>query len=451
MKLPLLLALIALALPLQAAEPRSPSSPTSSTSQVAEAGEVTAGARRSRPVAPALRYGVDDLLLEAGTVPHAPEADWTATARGSAFVLWQPSRNWELRAGARVDGAGQGGGAADFTQWSADVADTYVRWRNGDTRLTAGAQTIVWGRADAVPLIDRVSRVDLTRFVLDDLPDRRRAQWALRWEQSWDDVKLDAVVLPWMRGAALPEVESIWSPINQTTGRIIGIPPSPELAAFVRAATIDEDDDGTGGGALRLTRSGDAADVGLTLARARQSVPYYLASPDPARPSLTAIHPFQNFAGVDAEWASGDYTWRTELGYTSGVPATLPTAAMVMTDVVEWIGGVEFFPGGKDTRATLQLVARSLRTGEDILELKRYVGVNGELETVFDRGRWQASLRFAVGLNVNDVYVAPMLRYVGWEPHELYIAAHLFNGEARTPFGFHREHDLVAVGIRTRF
>ena len=123
---------------------------------------------------------------------------------------------------------------ANHREMLADYSDTYVRYRSGNTRLTLGAQTIIWGRADEIPLADRVSRADLTRFVLDDLPDRRRAQLAARWEQTLGEYKLDAVWLPVFRGAQLPDAASVWSPINRTTGQIIGIAPSPALAGLVK-------------------------------------------------------------------------------------------------------------------------------------------------------------------------------------------------------------------------
>jgi hypothetical protein len=400
---------------------------------------------------PALKYGIDDLLLEAGGLPDAPEADTYSTLRASAYVLWQPSRNWELRAGARLDGMAQDGGLADHDEMLADYTDTYVRYRNGDTRLTLGAQTVIWGRADEIPLADRVSRVDLTRFVLDDLPDRRRAQLAARWEQTFGDYKLDAVWLPLFRGAQLPDIASVWSPINRGTGQVVGIAPSPALAALVGAARIDEDEHGSGGGALRLTRTGEAIDFGVTLARTRQSIPYYRVGGSPLAPTLSAVHPYNDFVGGDLELVRGGLTWRMEAGYTGNVPVTLPTAAMDTAHALDWIGALEFFPGGKDTRVNLQLIAHALRTDRDILELKEYYGANGEVETSFGQGRWKAGLRFAGGFNVHDVYLSPKLGYVGWEPHELYVAAHYFDGEDRTLGGFHQDHSLITLGLRTRF
>lgn len=404
----------------------------------------TPGARGFQP---SFKVGIDDLLLEAGGLPDAPEADTYSTLRTSIYALWQPSRDWEFRVGARLDGMTQDGGSANHREMLADTSDTYVRYRSGNARLTLGAQTIIWGRADEIPLADRVSRADLTRFVLDDLPDRRRAQLAARWEQTMGAYKLDAVWLPVFRGAQLPDVASVWSPINRTSRRIIGI--DPALTTWVNAAHINEDEHGSGGGALRLTKTGAPFDYGITLARTRQSLPYYRV--DLPNLALTAVHPFNNFIGTDLELVSGGLTWRMEFGYTDNVPMTLSNTTMDATHALDWIGALEFFPGGGDTRVNLQLVAHALQTDRSILEVKEYYGANGEIETNFSQGRWKAGLRFANGFNVRDLYLSPKLSYVGWEPHELYVAAHYFDGEARTLGGFHEDHSLITMGLRTKF
>lgn len=449
-KLLLTLSLALVTLPIQAADELPPARPTAEDA----ADDLPPPAARSRPASargfrPVLKYGVDDLLLEAGGLPDAPEADTYSTLRASAYVLWQPRREWELRAGARLDAMAQEGGFADHDEVMADYTETYVSYRSGDARLTFGAQTIIWGRADEIPLADRVSRVDLTRFVLDELPDRRRAQLAARWEQGFGEYKLDAVWLPVFRAAQLPDAASVWSPINLHSGQVIGIAPSPALEAFVGAARIDEDEHGSGGGAVRLTRTGEPFDFGVTLARTRQSMPYYRVGLADA--TLTAVHPFNSFIGADLELAQGGLTWRMELGYTDDVPVTLSSTAMDKTHALDWIGALEFFPGGGDTRVNLQLAAHALQTERSILELEEYYGANGEIETSFGQGRWKAGARFSVGLNVDDVYVSPSLSYVGWEPHELYVAAHYFDGEARTLGGFHEDHSLITLGLRTRF
>lgn len=398
---------------------------------------------------PALKWGVEGVRIEAGLWPSAPEAKRGATVRSQPFLQWQPDSRWELRLAARLEGDWQSGGSQASDRTGVSLGDSYVRFRGEDTRISLGAQTIVWGRVDGVPLIDRVSRVDLRRFALDELAERRLPQWAVRWEQGLDDFKLDAVWLPHFRAAELPQDGSVWHPVSRSRSQIIGTEPVPALGALYREAALVEQDGGSGGGAVRLTRTGEPFDMGLTLAHTRQPLPYFQL--DATRARLTMLHPYTSFAALDAEVVRGNATWRAELGYTKDLPLTMSSGATVRSSAIDWVGGVELFPGGRNTRVNLQLVAHMARTDRSVLEIKRYYGANGEVETSFGQARWKAALRFATGFNVRDNYISPKISFSGWEPHELYVAAHLFSGEARALAGFHRQHDTLVVGMKTRF
>lgn len=416
----------------------------------AQDGAKPATARGAAP-ATALRWGLDDLHLESGVFDDTPRADGQTSLKLVGSVRWQPSRNLEFRAGLRVDGTSQHGGSGSFDRWRGDLTDTYLRYRSGDTRVTLGAQTIVWGRIDELPLIDRVSRADLSRFILDDLADRRRATPALRWEQDFDAYKVDAVGLIGFREAVLPDWRSVWSPIDRSAGRVFGIEPEAALSSFVRGAAIARDDASSGGGAIRVTRTGEPPlDFGITLARTRASLPYFRV--DTAGARLVEVHPWQSFVGADIEFVTGGVTWRSELGYTEGLPLTSVFAAQqVRGKSWDWVGAAEFFPGGDETRVNLQLVVHRASASLPVLERIRYTGVTGEIETRVSQGRWKLGVRFASGLNAHDVYVAPKIAWMGWEPHEIYLVARIFDGDGRALGGFHRDHGMIAVGLRTRF
>ena len=77
--------------------------------------------------------------------------------------------------------------------------------------------------------------------------------------------------------------------------------------------------------------------------------------------------------------------------------------------------------------------------------------MNGEVEVPFAQNRWRLKTRFVYGLDEHDVYVNPEVRYLGSEPHEIYLAGHFFNGSQRSFNGFHRDNDLVTLGWRARF
>jgi hypothetical protein len=419
-----------------------------------EGGDEAAGAegparRTARDAGATFKWGVDPLRVEVLRWHAVPAADLGTMVRVRPFATGRLGRSWEWRVGGALEVDAQSGGRSSYEQERVALGDTFLRFRTADTRVTAGAQTIVWGRVDAVPLIDRVSRVDLRRFGLDDLTERRLPQWAVRLEQGLGDWRLDAVWLLDFRPARLPDERSPWHPVDRPAAQIIGVPAAPALTPFFQGARIGAPDDGSGGVALRLTRTGEPVDFGFTWAHTRQPLPYMRV--DPLAGRIDAVHPYNRFVAVDAEMATEQATWRSELALTADVPVTGVDGRTRQVSVAEWVGGVEFFPGGRGNRITLQAQARSLRTGAPTLELREYYALNGEAEATFDRGRWKAGLRFVAGLNVSDRYLSPRLSFTGWEPHEIYVTAHLFSGPSRSVIGFHRQHDAVAIGLKTRF
>lgn len=428
------------------------------------------GGKRSRASAEADRFriGVDDVRLEAGGLTDSDQSvDGSHYGHLSASMRWRPAPAWELRAGGRVDGYLQTG-TPDFSETDADYGETYIRYRGDQFRLTAGAQTVIWGRVDEIPPSDRLSVQDARRFVLDDLEDRRLAVPALRLETFHSGLKTDLFWVPEFRAAELPPLESIWSPVNQREGRLIGIEPNPALSALVRGGTFDEDEHGTGGAGLRISRAGEGFDYAFTAQRARHSLPYYeldpsaraalLATGDPAAAiaaangaTFTARHPLTWAFGGDIGFESHGATWRFEAAYLTDVPVTTTDLRMETVKGVDWVAGVEFYPGDANARVNLQLSGRHLLDTPAILDREDFYSLNGSLENVFSHHRWRAKMRFSFGLDQEDVYLNPEIAYLAQEPHEFYLGAHYFDGDDATPGGFHKEHNLITLGWRARF
>lgn len=421
-----------------------------------------------RAAAPSrLSAGLGRLHLEGGWPVRSDDADASHYFSGSAWARWRPEGAWEAQATVRLLAWYQDGGSG-FDRAEVDYGETWLRYRADSFRVTLGAQTVLWGRADEVPPTDRLSVQDATRFALDDLADRRRAVPALRLEGFHDDWKADLLWVPWFREAELPHEDSIWHPVNRRAGTLIGIAPDPVLAALVGGGTFAENDDGSGGIGLRVGRAGRGLDFALTLQRVRHSLPYYelddavraalAADPaDPAAalaaggPTFTARHPWTTVVGGDVGLAAGSATWRFEAAWLSDVPVTTLDLRMETVKAIDWATGVEFFPGDADTRATLQLIGRSLIDAPEILDRGNAYSLGGEVETILAGYRWRARMRFAIGLDERDVYLNPELAWIAREPHEFYLAWHHFDGDRDTPGGFYDDNDLMTAGWRARY
>lgn len=385
---------------------------------------------------------LDDARVEFGPFADAAGHATDTYLHGAASAKGQ-SGAWEFALGASLDVYSQSG-SPDFTRTRLDYTENYVRWRGEDTRITLGTQNVLWGRVDEISPIDRMSRADLSRFILDRLPERRRAVPAVRMEHFSGDYKLDAVWLPVFDAAAMPHKNSAWNPADRVHGRLLGIGSAPAIVG----AQLREVEHGSGGGGIRLTRTGDGLDYGLSLQRVRQSQPYYRMSPG----LLTAVHPFSWVVGGELEMQKAGATWRMEAAWNSDTPVTSSSTFQYRTErSLDVVLGTEFFPGDSETRVTLQLVGHKIFADTPILDKDKFYAFTGEVEHPFAQGRWRASMRFICGLDERDIYLNPKLAYTGIDQHEIFLTAHLFSGSEQTIGGYARRDDLVLLGWQAKF
>ncbi|HEY0675603.1 MAG TPA: SPOR domain-containing protein, partial [Immundisolibacter sp.] len=307
-------------------------------------------------------------------------------------MVWQPSAATQLRLSARGDAFWQQGWR-DYDEAQLDYDEVYLRHRWSGLRLTAGAQRVAWGRVDEIAPTDRLSVVDLTRMVLDRLPERRRTVPALRAEWFGMPGKLDLVWIPAFRPAELPDDDSAWHPVNRRDGRFFGLPRSELQGALIKAGRFDDDGSGSGGGGLRYSQELSGFDYALSAQRVRHSTPYYeldervrealtVGSSVPAAVALApdtfvGRHPYTWALGGDAGFTTGRTTWRVEAAWLSAVPVTDSAGALDTVDAVNAVAGAEFYPGDRDLRVNLQVGANILLGPASMLDRRRRYFTNG--------------------------------------------------------------------------
>ncbi|MCB1860063.1 MAG: hypothetical protein KDI63_17465 [Gammaproteobacteria bacterium] len=402
------------------------------------------------PVVRSLDIKLDELWVEYGRFTDGNSiADNQGYLHGLAALRWRIDPRWEFQAEARVDGNYQWGGE-DFDHTGLDYGDSFLRYSDDRWRLTFGADTVIWGRIDELPPTDRVSTVDLTRYILDDLSDRRRSTPLIRVERFLGNSKFDLVFLPVFRPAELPEEESVWYPLNRSSGQVFGVKYDPQLAALVENASYrTKAPDSDGGFGLRFSETRSSFDYALTVQQTRQSIPYFRFRP--ARNLIEAEYPRSWLVGGDIGFEAAGATWRLEAAWFSDTPVTETDNTYTTVESVSWGGGVEFYPGDGDARVNLQLVGMNMLNPPSVIDRTDIYALNGNVEVPFAHDGWRVKARFYVGLGDNDVYINPEIAYIRLEPHEFYLGGHYFNGADGTPGGFHEDNSLVVLGWRAHF
>ncbi len=397
----------------------------------------------------ALSVHLDKARLEAGELTKSGAPANTSNYLHIAFsARWDSGTAWEARLAGRIDGYYQSGRQSpDRTQL--DYGESFVRYRGERIRFTLGTQKIIWGRIDELPPTDRMSVVDLSRFNLDDHPDRRRATPAIRLEYFPGAGKLDMVWLPEFRAAELPGRKSIWSTVDRQRGALLGIAPTPAMSALIKGSRFTEDEPhGDAGGGVRYSHSESGFDYALTAQRVRQSTPYYELV---RLGRFEARYPRTWVIGGDAGFEALNAAWNFEAAWLSDIPVTRTDIRYTTVEGISWAAGVEFYPGDGDTRVNLQLIGTNLIDAPAVLDRTEIYIFNGAVDIPFAHERWRLNTRFFIGLDKKDLYINPELAYIGWEPYELYLATHYFAGSAGTLGGYYQDNTLLTLGWRADF
>lgn len=413
--------------------------------------------------------GLDKARLEYGNLYQSKSSVNTSNyGHLSMAGEWNPDPSWELQFGARLDWYDQTG-SPSVDELDVDYTDNFVRYRGENYRVTAGTQKVIWGRIDELPPTDRLSRADISRGIIDPLSERRRAMPVMRFEGFHEGYKLDTVWIPDFRKAALPDKDSIWYPVNQKNGTILGFDSTPLMKTFVQQGSIsDSAPDGDGGFGIRLSNTGEKFDYAVTTQYVRQSTPYWELNPavrrslqntgDPTTAlgagngaTFKARYPRTWVAGGDFGFEAMSATWRFEAAWISDTPVTRKDLRYDTVNSVNWAAGAQFYPGDGDIRVNLQIAGINLIDAPAVLDRTDIYNFNGTVFSELGNNRWQAKTRFFLGLDQKNIYINPEISFVGWEPHEIYAGLHYFNGEEDTIGGYWENNSLLTLGWRSQF
>lgn len=396
-----------------------------------------------------LNAKLNELWLEYGHfTDDSSTSDNSGYGRAEASVNWTPSTQWQFQLSGRAYGYGEDGNHG-YSDFEADLGETFIRFTEDRYRITAGMLEVIWGRIDEFPPSDRLSTQDLTRFVLDDLEDRRRTSPTLRFEYFNGNSKLDIIANPYFRKPALPDKDSVWFPVNRETGEVIGLESTSQTRAIVKNASIQQDGPNSSGGVgLRYSTTTSGVDYSLNVQSGRQSLPYFAY--DPETNSLKVKYPRSLSMGGDVALEAFGGTLRLEAEWSGDTPVTRRTGTYTTTGSVDWGVALEIFPGDGDGRLNMQLTGRKLLDAPSSLDRDNIVAFNGSYETPFSNNNWRFKTRYYLGLDQKDIYLNPELAYTGISSQEVYLDFHYFDGSNGTPGGFHKDHSTINLGWRLK-
>ncbi|MDY0164821.1 DUF1302 family protein [Desulfobotulus sp.] len=174
------------------------------------------------------------------------------------------------------------------------VREGYVTFRSQGWEARAGRQILIWGRADGVRIVDRLSPVDSRESVTRELEEIRLGVDSLRASRWLENGELEFIWIPRFHGGKYPGKDSPWW-LGAGTG------PEEEKPDGLDAMSLG----------LRLGHYASAFDFSL----------YALSAPMETaviKETERKSYPRTLMLGADAAFPAGDAVWRLETAWFDG-------------------------------------------------------------------------------------------------------------------------------------
>ena len=426
-----------------------------------------------------LASGVSEASVRVGGIVSATHATQTTNgASQKSEVVIRPQLEWRSDFGVdvtaigriRADGQNQlepdEPNQATVDSWSrrtflgrhteVELRELYLEAYPFDTYLKLGKQQIVWGQTDGLKVLDRVNPQRYREFILEDFESSRIPLWAAKWEFSLDNVLSknwdgQFILIPDQTYHEVPDIGATYAP---TSPELVVTPP---VGSTITGYTLEKPDRVLADADFGLQLSGRLSGWDLTA-----NYLYHYADTPVMRLiqedngiRIHGSYERTHTIGGSASNAFGDFTLRSELGYTTNryvqAPNSNAIAGVIRGGELSYALGVDWM-GLSDTLISVQLIQswfdrNGITASRDTIETDATLLIERTFlnEVVTFRNL------LIQDVDTGDGLLTTELTYNYLANLELRIEANIFYGSQYGRYGQFDDRDHLLIGFEYGF
>jgi hypothetical protein len=334
----------------------------------------------------------------------------------------------------------------------AEIRELYIEFYPGDSYVKIGKQQIVWGQADGLKVLDRLNPQSYREFILADFETSRIPLWSVKWEFSiTSEWQGQLVLIPDQSYHDTPAPGSAFTPTSPEL--VPTLPTGTALSGHSLSVPDRTLKDGDAG--LQLATRWQGWDITLNYLYHYADTPVFRLRDTEAGTYLDTSYERTHMFGGSASNAFGDFTLRTELGYTTDrfvySSSTEADQGTVRGGELAYVVGLDWM-GLRDTLVSAQLFQSwfdrdGIRTSRDSVET--------DATLLVERHFLNEVLTFS-NLIIHDVdrgdgLVSTSLSYDYLANLELRIEVDTFYGSQQGRYGQFDARDRVVIGFEYGF
>jgi hypothetical protein len=333
-----------------------------------------------------------------------------------------------------------------------ELRELYVEGELGRALFTLGKQQIVWGRADALKVLDVVNPQDFREFILPDFDESRIPLWAVNTELPLGDVaSLQLVWLPDPTFHDLPEEDATFA---FTSAELVPSVP-PGVPVTRRAVDRPRELLGDSDAGARLSASLAGFDLALHYLWHHHDEPVLFREIrlEPAGPRVISQPGYERTQLLGASFANafGELTVRGELGFSIDRFFPSEDAAdrdgVVRANELVWVLGLDWY-GLRETLLSVQLFQTRLsRDPAGMIRDDFATSVTLLARREFMNDRLAVHVGCIHGVDHGDGLARARLGFELREGLELFAGLDVFYGSERGVFGEFDRADRLVLGF----
>jgi hypothetical protein len=360
---------------------------------------------------------------------------------GSLFMLENTldlQVTWDLGSGAVFTDLAlveREGAAASF-----ELRELYLEYLGESFDLRIGKQQVIWGKSDGVFITDLVSPKDLSRFLVPDFVELRRAVTGVRANGYLGSHSLDLVWVPLFSPTILPAGDSIWA-------AAMPLPVIPD-AAVVPELSVEN-----GEYFAKYSYLGSSFDLSLMGGWFWNDTPAYTVTAPPPALALQGEY-YQSAAyGYGVASTVGPLVLRSEGAITldKHYQANFSEYPLGYTEKhgIQYLVGTDFSILG--TTFGLQFIQDIILDYDDALMNEEFINTATiAMVRTFASETVRLEMLAYIGMAEPDALLKTQLVWKMTDAFELSGGAWLFFGDAGQ-FGQYDDNDSVFTGARVSF
>ncbi len=346
----------------------------------------------------------------------------------------------------------------EVREWYLDTEAAGVFWR-------LGKQQVVWGQADGLKVLDVVNPQSYREFILQYFDDSRIPLWMVNAEIPIGDD--DSLQLLWIMDQTYHDFANTGSDYQMTSPLLVPQPVEGiEVARFDMHKPDDVLKDSELG--LRYSKFLNGWDLSFNYLYHYIDTPIFYQQLTGGEGSdltleIDAEYKRSHLLGFTAAKAFGDWTLRTELGYSSASyhllenskPEFITHRGIAKSKDISSVVGIDW-QGLQDTMLSLQWFQSSLfdiegEIGSSLVRPKQNHIVSFMYQQNFANENWQLEALALYGIEHHDSSIQLELSHMLEDNLKLWVTADIFGGDSSTLFGQFNQTDRLSVGFEWGF